>query len=311
MGDKLDLLPAAMQGRIRRRRASSLRGEARVRELAALMRELPVESGVLETLLEALLSEGRSAEALLLASVGARRGWLEGAGTLPKRVAIDALLDATERGDTELIAELLLADIGWLTSSDEEVALLAWLLRRGADLEPEGGFADALIDLRYRASSRLDAAERRFPGLMRRVFRADGQAVDGTARDALEELDRDFEKPSCYSNWAEARRYQDYFRQRIEAVLATTPVGRIDAMPEELIDEARTESNLMVVEGDARNAMRRFLANQLDRLETLRASGAGVDELREDAVTVDLATEAATVDEASPLRRVYRGLEVP
>jgi hypothetical protein len=224
---------------------------------------------VLHRLLHVLAVRKKFGEALYLAFLGNRMGWLRMEERVLREIALEAFIRSLDEDSAhlEFFAEQLAS---WAsTESDEEtLALLVYLL---AQMRAD----DALVNVRYQAPA-FESALQRFPELFGFLLADRNVSVDESiegasvarARTSLREFEHGQKKRSCYSNWTPAERYQEGLRGFLEKQLREVRRGTLLAPVnvEAVIDNVQSRFNLARARGDARKAMVRHLEKQLNRL---------------------------------------------
>jgi len=314
-------LPEWLVGRILLSRLTKLRPEERIAFLAKRLRDAPQDADTGLIMIRTLCELERYREALYLGSIGARIAWPGLNDEMLREPLLRTLLEIGEKLEKEnsLLRELL-EDASWLVDSEEYILVFLYLIY-------QSHMEDVYFNFKYQSPDAMEAARSSYPILTdklvalneRNLFleeptRDPNEDLVEEGRKALLKFDEAQEKPSCYSSWAPAFKYQAYFREYFQDIFQS--VRRQDKInefsSEEILAKAMAEGNLAKAEGDAARNMRRFIEEQIERLNIISEAFQTFSEkeLRRGSLreAPSLEKENERVAENSILKAVYKRL---
>lgn len=255
--------------------ARHLPDSERVAKTSALLRRFPDSNTAKQALLDALLAAHRWGEALLLASIGSRQGWLTST-TYEHRDALFACILRTPPGllDEPVFAEVLTEPVTFLENALDVVLLFSCAARHNLEtlhfevLYGSAGLVKQASDLWPATMHFLGAAITNLP-----ACRAEMLTVS-RAMEAHSSFRHDLQRVSAYSGWRFGKDYQRGFNEILNAAFSDIAAGRPAPQrdPDDIIALISDTHRLPTVEGGGKAAMQSYLVDQLNRLNSLAAA---------------------------------------
>lgn len=295
-------LPFRLRTHLRRAELSTAPLDERIKGLAQLAENADLDNETLHELLSCLVTAGRTADALFLASLLGRAGVpIDDQDDALTEILFGRLLDDVKVAG-ELIQEMSDELVDMVTSADRLAVLLG--------LAHQLGHAELAYSLRYRKRKEFDALREARPALLR-SWRLSGFLAEieddpahsltptGGQATIPSELEHALQKASCYGNWPQATQYQKHFLDFLNGELKAAQAGNAASVlsSDDVIDDVSKKHHLKPAMGKGRKAMLKYLDETRELIDGLRVQGTASAIPPVEEAATERQTETALSDE--------------
>lgn len=317
-----DQLPENLRFLFELQEINSLDVENRVQRLSALLLDSNYKAQIAQALLFALYEQKRYDEAFYLAAIGSRMQWLDMADNdLHDLIFIVMCKNIDENSNRIQAIKEIFDNYGLVSERPEDVIFLLFFCTFG------NLFDDIHINFQYQAPDLYSLAIKSFPVISNYFIdkieerdlsssqRPDFDHVVSRGYTALKKFSNDLNRHSCFVNWPEAKKYQNYFISKLKSEFSSIKKGNennLDFKAEEIIDKAQKELNLEIVNNKIKAKMLCYINNQVEHLKVLKQTlkHVSLEQLytTENQIKNNFAKESSTVTNQA-LKYLYNKME--
>ena len=277
----LDQLPENLRFLFELQEINSLDVENRVQRLSALLLDSHYEAQIAQALLLALYDQKRYDEAFYLAAIGSRMQWLDMANNdLHDLLFIVMCKNIDENSNRIQAIKDIFDNYRLVSERPEDVIFLLFFCTFG-DL-----FDDIHINFQYQEPDLYSLAIKSFPVISNYfIDKINERDIPSSQRSdsnnvlsrgyytALKKFNNDLNRHSCFANWPEAKKYQNYFISKLKSEFSSIKKGNennLDFKAEEIIDKAQKELKLKIVNTKIKAKMLLYISKQVELLKVLK-----------------------------------------
>jgi len=317
----IELLPKHLALKLELCAIRQLEPKKQIPKFSDMIAEQTDKWDVAHLLITALIESKNYGEALYLFAMGSRVGQLSMPESKLRDILVMVMINSQlDNNDEQIsITDHFLEHYDWLTNRDEDVVALLYFIAH-YDLE------NIYINFQYQYPMKLESARKAFPAMVNYLIEMiEMKETDPTDTDkhmpsvlrgqkALIAFEHDLQKSSCFLNWPEAKKYQQYFRKRLETDFERLKNGKkIQTIePDQIIEQTQKDRNLLHPFSKPKRKMKQYLDTQSKRLNIIQKAityTSFENILKQTLETIDeLKKESKNISDDNALRIIYNRL---